>query len=97
MSGATTTRWGADPFIRGGYACARPGRATSRETMIEADLAPLYLAGEAFHPYWNASAHGAYTNGMEAAHKMAGRLGIKGPPADPLWLPDLGPATAAAQ
>lgn len=87
MTGGATTRWGADPFIRGGYAYARAGHAAARDAMIAADLAPLYLAGEAFHPSLSATAHGAYLTGIETANRAARALGRETVLPDPLWLP----------
>ncbi|MGE0210186.1 MAG: flavin monoamine oxidase family protein [Parvibaculaceae bacterium] len=87
MNGGTTTAWGADPFIRGGYAYARAGHAASRDVMIAADLAPLYLAGEAFHSSLSATAHGAYLSGIDAAHRAARAMGRETVAPDPLWLP----------
>lgn len=87
ITATATTGWTRDPFIRGGYAAARPGRAVARDAMIEADLAPLYFAGEAFHPSANATAHGAYLSGQAAALKAARHLGLDAEAADPLWLP----------
>lgn len=97
MRGGTTTTWGADPYIRGGYAYAKAGRAAARDVMIGTDLAPLHLAGEALHPYWSASAHGAYANGIDAAHRACAGLGMDTPEPDPLWLPDTVALPAAAQ
>ncbi len=78
ITGAATTGWTRDPFIRGGYASARPGKAAARDAMIEADLAPLLFAGEAFHPFANATAHGAYLSGQDAALKAARGSGKRG-------------------
>jgi len=87
ITGAATTGWTLDPYIRGGYAAAKPGKAAARDAMIEADLAPLYFAGEAFHASANATAHGAYLSGQAAALKAAQHLGCDAQAADPLWLP----------
>ena len=49
--GTVVTSWGRNPFIRGGYAIARPGRAKSRERLIAGDISDrVFLAGEACHP-----------------------------------------------
>ncbi len=68
--GTVVTSWGRNPFIRGGYAIARPGRAKSRERLIAGDISDrVFLAGEACHPYWYATAHGAYLTGIDRAHR----------------------------
>jgi len=87
ITARATTGWTRDPFIRGGYAAARPGKAAARDAMIEADLAPLYFAGEAFHPSANATAHGAYLSGQDAALRAARHIGCDAKTAEPLWLP----------
>ncbi len=87
ITASATTGWTLDPFIRGGYAAARPGRAEARVEMIEADLGPLQFAGEAFHPSLNATAHGAFLSGHAAALKAARDLGWAVGDADPTWLP----------
>jgi len=56
--------------------------------MIALDTAPVFYAGEAFSRPWQATAHGAYVTGADAAHKAASLLGraVAGP--DYEWLPD---------
>ncbi|MET0482644.1 MAG: NAD(P)/FAD-dependent oxidoreductase [Aestuariivirgaceae bacterium] len=93
--GTLVTSWGSNPFIRGGYAIARPGRAVSRERLIAGDISDrVFLAGEACHPYWYATAHGAYLTGIDRAHRALRAIGREDLPPDPLWLPS--PAAAAS-
>jgi len=92
--GTLVTSWGSNPYIRGGYAIARPGRAKSRDTLIAGDISDrVFLAGEACHPYWFATAHGAYLTGIDRAHRALTAIGQPAAPPDPLWLP---PVEAAA-
>lgn len=66
-----TTRWLNDPLVLGGYSYAKPGRAHLRHKMIEADTGNVAFAGEAFSRQWQATAHGAYQTGREAASRLA--------------------------
>ena len=91
--GTVVTSWGRNPFIRGGYAIARPGRAKSRERLIAGDISDrVFLAGEACHPYWYATAHGAYLTGIDRAHRALSSIDWPVMPPDPLWLPPLAAA-----
>ena len=81
------TGWSRDPDVLGAYSYAKAGRAAARPALLAADLAPLFLAGEAHHISWFSTAHGAHVSGVEAAHKAARFLGHAAPAADPLWLP----------
>lgn len=86
--GTLVTSWGSNPYIRGGYAIARPGRAGSRDRLIAGDISDrVFLAGEACHPYWFATAHGAYLTGIDRAHRALSAIGHPAAPPDPLWLP----------
>lgn len=84
---AKVTTWRHDPHILGAYSYVRVGHAEARPALIEADLAPLYLAGEAFILDHYSTCHGAYLSGLRTAHKAAGRLGIPSKEPDPVWLP----------
>ena len=91
--GTVVTSWGRNPFIRGGYAIARPGRAKSRERLIAGDISDrVFLAGEACHPYWYATAHGAYLTGIDRAHRALSSIDWPVMLPDPLWLPPLAAA-----
>jgi monoamine oxidase len=72
-AGALVSDWGRDPFSRGAYSHARPGRASARTTLAE-PLAGgrLCFAGEACHPSLAATLGGAWETG-EAAARHAGR------------------------
>ena len=86
------TRWSLDPHVLGAYSYCKVGRADARRQLMDADLGPLLLAGEAYSQTWFSTAHGAYLSGIEAAHKAAGRLGRKPRNMAPLWLPVDGPS-----
>ena len=81
------TGWSRDPHILGAYSYARAGQAAARPLLMAADLAPLFLAGEAHLLDWYSTAHGAHISGTQTAHKVARFLGYAPPAADPLWLP----------
>jgi monoamine oxidase len=62
------TRWGGDPWIRGAYAYAVPGRADARAALAE-PLADgrLIFAGEACHEGLAGTVAGAFLSGEKAA------------------------------
>lgn len=61
------TRWGSDPHMLGAYSCALPGQADQRAVLSEPVDDKLYLAGEAVHPTWFSTIHGAWESGARAA------------------------------
>nr|WP_305123357.1 FAD-dependent oxidoreductase [Roseomonas sp. GC11] len=67
--------WGRDPFARGAYSHARPGRASARG-VLGAPLAGgrLCFAGEACHPRLAATLAGAWESGAAAARAALGHL-----------------------
>jgi monoamine oxidase len=71
--GALVSDWGRDPFSRGAYSHARPGRAAARG-ILAAPLAGgrLCFAGEACHPSLAATLGGAWETGEAAAAHAAG-------------------------
>ncbi|MDJ0386518.1 FAD-dependent oxidoreductase [Roseomonas sp. E05] len=66
--GVLASHWGTDPFARGAYSYARPGRAMARR-MLAAPLAEgrLCFAGEACHPRFAGTVGGAWETGEAAA------------------------------
>ncbi|WP_419896295.1 flavin monoamine oxidase family protein [Roseomonas sp. USHLN139] len=71
--------WGADPFARGAYSHARPGRAAARVTLgTPLQEGRLCFAGEACHPRYAATLAGAWDSGCQAA---AAALAATGPAA----------------
>lgn len=70
-----THDWGVDPFARGAYSHARPGRAAARRVLA----APLQdgrlaFAGEACHPRFAATVGGAWASGEAAARAALATL-----------------------
>lgn len=61
------TSWGNDPHMLGAYTCALPGAAAQRAVLSEPVEDRLYLAGEAEHPMWFSTIHGAWESGARAA------------------------------
>jgi monoamine oxidase len=69
-------RWGADPFARGSYSSALPGKADSRAALGAPVDGRLFFAGEACSPHDFSTAHGAYLTGVAAAEQaIAARRG----------------------
>ena len=85
---AKVTRWSADPHVLGAYSYARAGRAAARPALIEADMAPLFLAGEAMTLNFFSTCHGAHISGVQTAHKAVRHLGHAAVEPDVLWLPE---------
>lgn len=71
----TTTGWVTDPFIRGGYSFARPGKADLRPRLAEAFSDRLFLAGEATSVDTFSTAHGAHQTGIRAAERALAACG----------------------
>lgn len=69
-------RWAADPFARGSYSFALPGRTGCRAVLAEPVDGRIFFAGEACSVHDYSTAHGAYRTGVKAAGEaMAGRRG----------------------
>lgn len=64
-------RWGADPFARGAYSYALPGKADSRATLAQPIDNRLFFAGEACSLNDFSTAHGAWLTGLAAADAIA--------------------------
>ena len=67
-------RWGADPFSRGSYSCALPGKADCRAALAAPVDNRLFFAGEACSPGDYSTAHGAYLTGVAAADQAIAAL-----------------------
>jgi monoamine oxidase len=70
-----TTRWAADPWARGSYSHALPGRASARARLAEVHDERIVMAGEAVSPDAFSTAHGAAQTGFAAAKAVLSRLG----------------------
>ena len=62
--------WGLDPFARGAYSYARPGRADCRAALAQPVDDRLFFAGEACSLRDFSTAHGAYLTGVRAADEV---------------------------
>lgn len=62
--------WGADPFARGSYSYARPGKADCRDALAAPVDERLYFAGEACSRHDFSTAHGAWLTGVAAADRI---------------------------
>ena len=62
--------WAADPFARGSYSFALPGRVDCRQTLAAPVDDRLFFAGEACSKFDFSTAHGAYLTGLAAAEAV---------------------------
>jgi monoamine oxidase len=73
-------RWGVDPFARGSYSYAFPGKSDCRALLAAPVGDRLFFAGEACSSSDYSTAHGAYRTGVAAADlAIAARRGIRAP------------------
>jgi monoamine oxidase len=63
-------RWGADPFSRGAYSYALPGKAGCRAELAAAVDERLFFAGEACSKNDFSTAHGGFLTGVAAAEQV---------------------------
>jgi monoamine oxidase len=68
------SRWGHDPFARGGYSHALPGHAGKRAVLAAPVDGRLFFAGEATSPNFFSTAHGARDSGERAAGEVVASL-----------------------
>jgi monoamine oxidase len=61
--------WAADPFARGSYSFALPGKADCRAQLAAAVDDRLFFAGEACSPHDFSTAHGGFITGVAAAEQ----------------------------
>jgi monoamine oxidase len=64
------SRWARDPFARGAYSHALPGRAGDRAVLAAPVDGRLFFAGEATSPNFFSTAHGARDSGERAAAEV---------------------------
>jgi monoamine oxidase len=69
--------WGSDPFARGSYSYALPGKADCRATLAAAVDDRLFFAGEACSKNDFSTAHGGYLTGVAAADQAIAARGGK--------------------
>jgi monoamine oxidase len=65
------TAWSTEPWTRGSWACARPGRAHRRADLARPIDGRLFFAGEATVYGGQGTCHGAYQSGIRAAREIA--------------------------
>jgi monoamine oxidase len=68
-------RWGSDPFARGSYSYALPGRAECRDALAAPVDDRLFFAGEACSRHDYSTAHGAFLSGVAAAEQAIATQG----------------------
>lgn len=67
VKAARASSWGTAPWIWGGYAAMTPGGGDPRAVLAEPVADRLFFAGEATHPHFFSTAHGAWESGQRAA------------------------------
>jgi monoamine oxidase len=67
--------WGRDPFARGSYSYAKPGKTECRTTLAAAVDDRLFFAGEACSRTDLSTAHGGWTTGVAAAEQVKAARG----------------------
>ncbi len=72
--GGVLVGWSEDPFAKGSYAVALPGRMRARETLARPLAEKVWFAGEATAGVWSMTAGGAYMAGRDAARAAAARM-----------------------
>lgn len=68
------TAWAADPWARGSYSHALPGRAGDRAVLAAPVDERLFFAGEACSAHAFSTAHGAWETGERAAREVLAAL-----------------------
>jgi monoamine oxidase len=69
IKGGRASTWGTTPRVWGAYSAMRPGGGDPRATLAEPVAGRLFFAGEATHPYFYTTAHGAWESGERAARQ----------------------------
>lgn len=75
IEATASTAWGREPFIRGGYAAAKPGQAHRRGDLGRPVGERLFFAGEATSPEFYSTCHGAWQSGEAAAQAVVKTIG----------------------
>lgn len=68
------TSWATEPHSLGAYSHALPGHADDRAVLAAPVEARLFFAGEATHPNYFSTAHGAWESGVRAAEEAISAL-----------------------
>ncbi len=67
IGSSAASSWGTEPTILGAYGAARPGEANLRADLAKPVEERLLFCGEATHPYFFSTCHGAWLSGERAA------------------------------
>ena len=68
------TAWALDPWALGSYSHALPGHAGDRATLAAPVESRIFFAGEATHPRFYSTVHGAWESGRRAADEVLASL-----------------------
>jgi monoamine oxidase len=71
---AVGSAWSTDPFARGSYTVALPGKADLRAALSVPVADAIYFAGEANSVHHYGTANGAYESGVAAAERVIAAL-----------------------
>ena len=74
LSNFKVSAWGMDPWIRGAYSAAQPGKTGMRAELARCIDDRLFFAGEATSPESFSTAHGAYQSGYRAINQVCDSL-----------------------
>jgi monoamine oxidase len=66
--------WGREPSILGAYGAARPGEANKRSDLAKPVEDRIFFCGEATHPWFFSTCHGAWMSGERAASEAIAAL-----------------------
>jgi monoamine oxidase len=77
LHAVATSMWGADPWSRGAYSHALPGRAEDRKRLAAPVEDRLFVAGEATSAAFYGTVHGAWMEGERAADEVLAALGAR--------------------
>jgi monoamine oxidase len=75
-----SSRWALDQFAFGSYSCALPGHAGDRASLAAPVDNRLFFAGEATHPHWFSTCHGARDSGERAAKEAMAEMKVGATP-----------------
>jgi monoamine oxidase len=65
------SNWQADPFAEGSYSFDQVGQQVGDRQLLAQPVADrVFFAGEATHPHFYATVHGAYETGVRAAREV---------------------------
>jgi len=68
------TGWSRDPWALGSYSHALPGHAAARAVLAAPVAERLFFAGEATHPSFFSTVHGAWESGIRATEEVLAAL-----------------------